>query len=592
MIQSYDDLHIRYQERLLVVQKKQRLISISRLLSIVISSAGFYYYFKNDQYLFLAIAGIFLILFLFLVRLYGKNEERLRHLQVLIKINKDEIAYVKNGTLNFEAGEEFIDPEHPYTFDLDIFGSSSLFQHINRTGTLIGKQALAMRFMHQQTTGIHEEQAAIAELADHVSWRQDYTAYGRLHVSTEKDRISFNNWLNAPQFYLKKKINIILFYLLPSLTILSLAGMIFMTQTQYYFIFISLFMLNLLLVGLNIKRFRKEYLGLEGVSKILNTYSHLLKTIETENFKAPRLQSLRQSIFTDKISAGKAISQLARVLNKFDSQQNIIGSLLMNGLLLDALHTMLSLEKWRSRYARNVPLWMEVISTWDSLNSLANFYYNNSSFTFPAISDTAILEMQEAGHPLIREDKRVYNNVSFQSGQFTILTGSNMSGKSTFLRTIGVNLLLARMGAPICATSCTLYPFDIFVSMKINDSLQNSESLFFAELRRLRRIIDQVETQKLTFVILDEILRGTNSNDKHRGTSSLIRKLARYKVYGIIATHDLTISEMVLEYSGYLRNQCFEVEIDDKQLHFDYKLKEGICQKMSAVYLMEQMQII
>ncbi|WP_343688838.1 DNA mismatch repair protein MutS [Chitinophaga sp.] len=591
-IQSYEDLQKIYQGRLDTLLNKQRLISFTRLLSIIFSGVALYYYFKEDQYWLLGAAGIFLVLFFLLVKQFGKNKERVDHLRLLIKINKDEIAYVEQGILNFEAGEEFIDPEHAYTFDLDVFGSNSLFQHMNRTGTLIGKQALAQRFIHQQVTGIHEEQAAVAELADHIEWRQHFTAFGRLHVSTEKDRRSFNDWLNAPQFYLKKKINVILFYLLPAITLATLLIMLLTTHKEYYFTFLTFFLLNLLLVGLNLKRFKKEYLALEGVSKIFNTYSHLLKAIESESFQSSRLQALRQSIFTEHTSAGKAISQLARVLSKFDSQQNIFGSLLLNGLLLDALHTMLSLEKWRSRYAQNVPLWMEVIATWDSLNSLANFYCNNRSFVFPQLSNKPMLEIKDAGHPLIRKDKRVYNDISFQEGKFTILTGSNMSGKSTFLRTIGVNLLLARMGAPLCASSCTLYPFEIFVSMKINDSLQNSESLFFAELRRLRRIIDQVETRQPTFVILDEILRGTNSNDKHRGTSSLIRKLAAFKVYGIIATHDLTISEMVMEYPLFLRNQCFEVEIDDKRLHFDYKLKDGICQKMSAVYLMEQMNII
>jgi DNA mismatch repair ATPase MutS len=264
----------------------------------------------------------------------------------------------------------------------------------------------------------------------------------------------------------------------------------------------------------------------------------------------------------------------------------------MNGLLLNAIHTLISLERWRSRYAVHVPGWMQVIAEWDALNSLANFYRNNEHFIFPVMSEQPQISIREAGHPLIHHDKRIYNDISFEDGKFVILTGSNMSGKSTFLRTIGINLLLARMGAPVCAAECGIFPFEIFVSMKINDSLHNNESLFFAELKRLRRIIDQIESRVPTFVILDEILRGTNSNDKHTGTSSLIRKLAAFDTYGIIATHDLTISEMTPQYPGYLKNECFEVEILEDRLHFDYQLKPGVCAKMSAVFLMQQMEII
>lgn len=592
MIKEYQANKERYKTTLQSLSRQQQIISLGRLLSIVACITLFYLYFKHDNnsYLFGAIA--LLVAFFALVKRYGRNKEQIDLTQMLIKINEDEITYLDKGILNFDPGAEFIDSEHPYTYDLDVFGEDSLFQHVNRTGTLIGKLRLSRMFIQQNLQEIQPQQEAINELAPAVEWRQRYAALGKLYISREEDLERFNNWLTSPAFFLKRRILVALFYILPAVTILALTALLYFKTPVYYSIFSSIFILNMILVGLNIRHFKKENLGLERVSKILSTYSHLLKSIESGTFKSAKLQRLQKSIFTDHTSAASAISKLARVLGKFESQNNIFASLIMNGLLLDAMHTMLGLERWRSKYATHVPDWMQVIAEWDALSSLANFYCNNDHFIFPVLSEQPQMSIEAAGHPLIHRDKRVYNDICFENGKFIILTGSNMSGKSTFLRTIGISLLLARMGAPVCATRCHIFPFEIFVSMKINDSLANNESLFFAELKRLRRIIDQIEEQKPTFVILDEILRGTNSNDKHTGTSSLIRKLAAFGTYGIIATHDLTISDMTSQYPGYLKNECFEVEILEDRLHFDYKLKPGVCAKMSAVFLMKQMEII
>ena len=202
------------------------------------------------------------------------------------------------------------------------------------------------------------------------------------------------------------------------------------------------------------------------------------------------------------------------------------------------------------------------------------------------------LTMKNVGHPLIPSDKRIGNDVVFSETSFIVLTGSNMSGKSTFLRTLGVNLVLAKMGSPVCATEFSFYPYNIFVSMRVSDSLQNSESFFFAELKRLKRIITELENNQKTFVILDEILRGTNSNDKRAGTIGLIKNLMAHKAVGIIATHDLVIGDMEKDYPNYLQNKCFEVELSENGLIFDYKLHNGVAQHMSAAFLMEKMGIV
>ena len=244
--------------------------------------------------------------------------------------------------------------------------------------------------------------------------------------------------------------------------------------------------------------------------------------------------------------------------------------------------------------------WFQVMGAFESLSSIANFNYNHPEFIFPIPQNTDLsrehreggMSMKNVGHPLIPNDKRIGNDIDFKDPSFVVLTGSNMSGKSTFLRTLGVNLVLAKMGAPVCADAFTFYPVNVFVSMRVSDSLQNSESFFFAELKRLKRIITELAENQKTFIILDEILRGTNSNDKRAGTIGLIHNLMKHKAVGIIATHDLVIGNMKNDYPDYLENKCFEVEIIDNDLHFDYKLSEGVAQNMSAAFLMTKMGII
>jgi len=347
-----------------------------------------------------------------------------------------------------------------------------------------------------------------------------------------------------------------------------------------------------LIVGRNLKKLKEEHELLSNISPIISMYGELLQLIEKENLSSSYLVLLKEKLKTDKASASASVISLAKLLHRFDTLLNGLGSLLMNGFFLYHVHTLLSLEKWKKESGKYILNWFEVISEFDALNSIANYYYNNADFTFPKVSTEETLEIEQLGHPLISAKKRISNDLNLKDNKFIILTGSNMAGKSTFLRTVGINLILARMGAPVCASKFVFYPFDVFATMRINDSLQDNESFFYAELKRLQQIVEHLKKGKKTFVLLDEILRGTNSNDKREGTRGFIKKMAELKTLGVIATHDLTISQMEQEYPGYLVNKCFEVEIINDELYFDYKLKNGVCQKMSAAFLMKKLGII
>lgn len=571
----------------------QSRISLARVLLMLTFGYGAWAYFADKGLVWGIVAIAALAAFIFLINVFFRNQRQIRLLEALIAINEEEIAYCQKRDIGpFENGEAYIDPEHPYTFDLDIFGPGSLYQHINRCCTGIGRNRLAELFMHQEPLEIHARQESMQELAELLPWRQHYQALGRLHGEAAQQVDAFRQWLEAPPAYLQRWFLRGISFLFPVLAIGGLIVTFVFPHVLSTSLFLTAFFINLGVVGYHSLRFKKEFLALEGISRFLNTYEDLLMAIAAQDFRSDWLRAQHERVSAGAGNAPEAIRKLSKILQKFEYQTNPFVAILSNGFMMDAVHVLFTLERWKVRYANSVPQWLKVIAELDAACSLAGFCYNNPDFAFAEQSETPRLSLQEAAHPLIPAEERVCNTISFDAQRFVVLTGSNMAGKSTFLRTLGVNLLLNRMGLPLCARAATLYPMEVFVSMKINDSLRDSESLFYAELKRLNRIAQRAQQAEPVFVILDEILRGTNSNDKHLGTRGFIEQLMEYGTYGIIATHDLSISALSDQYAGILSNKCFEVDIDGDSIHFDYVLKEGVCQKMSAVFLMKQMEII
>ena len=247
--------------------------------------------------------------------------------------------------------------------------------------------------------------------------------------------------------------------------------------------------------------------------------------------------------------------------------------------------------QWKTDHAEALEDWLYVIGEFEMLNSLANMAYNNPNFVYPALNSNYEIDFTNLSHPLLNATTRVGNDVRFHPESFMILTGSNMSGKSTFLRSLGINMVLTGMGAPVCASKANVHPLPVLVSMRLSDSLSDSESYFFAEIKRLKQIMDELETQP-AFVLLDEILRGTNSDDKRNGTIEVVKKIISKKAIGAIATHDIEVCLTTSDYPNILTNKCFEVEIINDDLHFDYKLRDGICKNRSASFLMKKMGVI
>jgi DNA mismatch repair ATPase MutS len=317
--------------------------------------------------------------------------------------------------------------------------------------------------------------------------------------------------------------------------------------------------------------------------------------VENTNFKSGYLIDIQKRLVAEegKIPS-KAIHQLSLILNYMDSNLNILVSVILNGLFMFNLHLLLKVEKWKKQNQENVPNWFESIATFDALSSLANFAYNYPLYAYPEpVTTDYKFAAENLGHPLIPYEHRVANDIQINGwNQFAIITGANMSGKSTFLRTIGVNYILAMAGAPVCATKLSFYPIQIHSSIRTSDSLTRNESYFYAELKRLKQIIDELESGKKKLIILDEILKGTNSKDKQAGSIALIEQLLHYKSVGLFATHDLMLGELATRFPGQVNNLCFEIQIENDKMLIDYKLHDGVCKNLNATYLMKNMGIL
>jgi hypothetical protein len=592
ILSNYKQLEKKYENEQTAFNQKINTIAILRLVSMIaVVFCGYEYY--NAQIMWFVFGGLIaLITFFRLLTLHLKYKQKAQLSGLLKTINSNEIAYLNGDLTPFKTGKDYIQTDHPYTHDLDIFGETSIFQHINRTITPLGEEQLANWLRNTEIIDIPKQQEAVRELGLKLDWRQHYLASGQLFIDEKTALNAFQKWLDMPAHYEKTSILKIGSFILPVITLGIISANFISDNPLFFTLFKVFFFLNLITVASQKNRIKEEHQLLSARDEALKKYSALLQAIENEAFTSEKLQDLKNKTINQSIVPSVAIGKLARILNQFDTILNPFAAIIMNGLFQYHIHALFSLEEWKKNFGGNVMQWFSTIGEFEALASIANFAYNHPDFTMPILSDAVELDLKNVGHPLIPFGKRISNDIVFKDTKFVVLTGSNMSGKSTFLRTLGVNLILAKMGSPVCADRFVFHPFHLFVSMRVNDSLQNDESFFFAELKRLQKIMAELDKPHRTFIILDEILRGTNSNDKRAGTQGLIKKLIAKDAVGIIATHDLVISEMKKDYPDYLANHCFEAEIINDELRFDYKLRTGVCQQMSAAFLMKKMEII
>lgn len=563
-------------------------------LGLFLSFAFLVYEYLVIQTVVPALLAFFVfITFLILSFIDNRLKRRIKIAEIYIQINTKEVLALNGNYSSFDPGNEFINQSHDYTHDLDIFGEGSLFQFINRTATIFGKLRLAEYFNNAfgYSDNVIQRQEGVKELSEMVEMRQNLQLMFHNEKINESDKTEMTQWLESESPVSNMKLLQILAYGLPTVTIacimLSIAGLIMFPT----FLIVS----QLMIVFLYARQTIKVQSTITSKSKILIKYAQCLYLIEKTDFQSMYFAGIREQLIAgEKQSPSKSIHQLSVILKYMDSNLNILISIILNGLFMFNLHLLLKVEKWKKQNKQLVPVWFDSIATFDAMSSLANFAYNQPKFVYPKQhTDDFGFEAENLGHPLIAENQRVVNNISIKGwNQFAIITGANMSGKSTFLRTIGVNYILAMVGAPVCAAKLSFYPIQIHSSIRTSDSLVKNESYFYAELKRLKQIIDELESGNRKLILLDEILKGTNSKDKQAGSIALIEQLLHYKSVGLFATHDLMLGELAERFPGQVNNLCFEIQIEGDKMLIDYKLYPGICKNLNATYLMKNMGIL
>ncbi|KAA6337049.1 DNA mismatch repair protein MutS, partial [termite gut metagenome] len=484
-------------------------------------------------------------------------------------------------------------PVHPYAYDLDIFGDHSLFQYINRTSTRLGKVRLAgwLNTPLTRKEDIEKRQEAIQELTPQLELRQDFRILGLLYKGKPTDEKEINDWAKSPGFFSHKVVYRSLPVIVPTVNaiLITLCLMSILSFGVWGVVFVS-FALFSILFSQKITKIQTLY---GKKLQILTTYARLIRIIESQNPQSELLKRIKILVEGDKQAASKAVNRLTKLMNALDQRNNVFIAAILNGLFFWELRQIMKIETWKESHACDLPRWLEAIGKTDALCSLATYAYNHPDYTYPQLTTVPFqMQAKAMGHPLMQRDKCVRNNIDIQQYPFfIIITGANMAGKSTYLRTVGINYLLACIGAPVCAVQMTIYPAKLITGLHTSDSLNNNESYFFAELKRLKLIIDELKAGEKLFIILDEILKGTNSTDKQKGSFALMKQLVALQANGIIATHDLALGTLANDFPNEIRNHRFEAEISNDELIFSYQLKEGIAQNMNACFLMEKMGI-
>ena len=546
-------------------------------------------YFAFTSTILGVVSLLLLMTFIFLIRQHSSMFEQRTHLENLVRINEHEAKSLTGDVSGFANGSEFIDPHHPYTHDLDIFGDGSLFQSVSRCNTVRGKIRMASLLSDTafEEDDILANQIAIKELAEKTEFRQHFQAAGLEMGEQSHDYDELLGWLKVPSILYTKEWFKVLLYALPGATLLCIVGAFFSPLLKSLAILFAITQWGIL--GLYIKRVNVFHEYISRKKTILERYARLLHFLQTEEFSSPLMQRLAGNAKEADIK----VKTLASLVSSFNARLNAMTNLFVNSLLMFDLQYVYRLEKWKDENASNLKMWLDTISEAEVLCSFGTFSFNHPSFVYAKIEKELVIDADGLGHPLIIENECVANDLQIDKQQsVVIITGANMAGKSTFLRSMGVNLVLALNGAVVCATSFRCPVIQMRTGMRTADSLKEHQSYFYAELNRLKSIMDELRLDKPLFILLDEILKGTNSTDKQLGSIALVRQLLKHPCLALIATHDLTLGDLENEYPRQIRNFCFEPIIEDDQLSFDYKLKLGLAQKMNATYLMKKMGII
>lgn len=585
----YEEKIRHYQELINTVKQKLVFSALQRVLCFTALVITIYYLVTKFNYLLLASALLLLLLFLFLVKYAARLSEKKRLMGELLFVNQNELNIIHNLPNGMDDGKAFSDGTG-YSADLDIFGPGSLFHLLNRCSTSHGRDRLASMLISPilKINEIAEKQEAVKVLSQQLDKRQLITAFGLTRKEEEGNLNNLGNWLDEPeQLYSRKWIHV-LRWVLPVYN--SVFLLVYIANGNLFPLLAGVGV-GWLITGRYAKYIHKQHEHIGKKQAVLDQYADILKTFsDVENGGSVLLKKLQNTAG----EAHQAIKSLAKLSSMFDQRLNLLVNVFLNSIVLYDLQCILELEKWKGKNKFHFKTWLHAVGDIESLNAFAGFAFNNEHFVYPSLLPGAALsiETQQLAHPLIPEKERVAND--FEAGKpdkLLLITGSNMSGKTTFLRALGINLILAQNGSPVCAASFSFTPMHILTSIRVSDSLQEHTSYFMAELKKLQQIIEQLKTGEPALVLIDEILRGTNSEDKTHGSEQFILQLIQYNCITLFATHDLMLASMENAYKDVINNWCFESVIENGELHFDYQLRRGVARNKNASFLMKKMGI-
>ncbi|WP_306551085.1 DNA mismatch repair protein MutS [Daejeonella sp.] len=570
------------------------IYSFIRLFALAASIIIFYQSIKYELiWLSFLIVPLFILVFAWLVSKQSWFQKQMNYFKNLGDVHANELNSLERKPNIYPDGSVYEDDLHSYSSDLDIFGKGSLFEMMNRCATVSGNSKLAGWLLKPASVlEIRERQALLSELESKLGWKHHFQAVLLFSNSSSEDQVKelFRYIKTAPEesgSWIKNYVRWIPW-------LFSIVAISTWFVPSLLIALIVLIIVNLTLMQSFGARIAKTDSMIGKMSRILDHFSEAISAVRDEAWTSPLSKSLAADLKdTEKGKLSEQIKRFSLLINHLTFGLTGVGAIL-NAIMIWNIRQIFAIEDWKKDNHDNLKQAFDVIASFEALISLSSLKTNYPEWCFADIKEgkNYTLNAEDIGHPLIPTQVRVNNNYSLNDElKIDIITGSNMAGKSTFLRTLGINTVLALCGAPSCARKMEVSKMLVFTYMRIRDSLNESTSTFKAELDRLQSLLKMLESSEKVYFLIDEMLRGTNSVDKYLGSKAVIEKLISQNAVGIVATHDLQIAELEQKYPDYIRNYYFDIQVEGEEMNFDYKLKAGECKTFNASLLLKRIGI-
>ena len=580
------------QQEVAALNRQVNTNSLLRLAVILGGGALLFVLFQtyNVTYVLLCSVAI-MISFFYLVFRQARLERNRDEKLAFLRVNENEVGLMNGQKNRYDNGKGYDDAKHPYLSDLDIFGQHSLFEKINRCATQDGNDTLAAWLKspanHQE---ILDRQDAVRELASDVAFNQQMQTKLLFNLGSKVNLRSYlEEYFKGKSMEFGNAFMKMYCMIAPVLIVGGILFSVFVQNIMGYVILLALIHLfwAMAMAG-RVSLFSNR---IDKIGATMMAYSGAIKLIEERSFTAKLNTDLQQRLTTgDNQKLSVALHALGKLIDKLDARNNLLVGALLNMLMLWDFRQVLAIVDWKKNYEQDTLEAFEVMAHYEALLSLAIVSVNHPEWANPIIKANPQedrIAATDIEHPLIPSGQSVANDYTAENHRIALVTGSNMAGKSTFLRTIGINAVLAYAGSVVCAESFSLPIYRLVTYMRIKDDLSESTSTFKAELDRMKFILGIVEVADDSFFLIDEMLRGTNSVDKYLGSKAIIKKLLGMNGKGMVATHDLQLSKLAEEYPNDLVNYHFDIQVKDGEMLFDYKLKDGECKVFNASMLLK-----